>query len=184
VAAYIARPWWAQRKETAPELDTSPQPAQNSQGESLTQQREALLITLRDLDFDYNVGTVTEEDYGPLRQSLLTQVADIMAQQEQQAAVEANLEARIEAEILAARRSLNSAKRSQATSFSPPAVASLAPASNGTCPACGWTRRPDALYCVDCGIKLPSACPECGQTVHSADLFCNRCGTELALAVV
>ncbi len=190
VAAYIARPWWAQREDASLELDPMPRPVQNTQGQTLAEQREALLSTLRDLDFDYTLGTVAKEDYQPLRQSLLTQVADIMAQLEQQTAAEADLETRIEAEILAARRTFQNGGRSQTASFSPlpvegvpQAVTPSVPASNGTCPACGWTRRSDALFCVDCGIKLPSACPECGQTVHAADLFCNRCGSELALAV-
>ncbi len=105
VVAYTAWPWLARRRDLA-ESGAQVQLAQSTQGEKLAEQREELLTALRDLEFDYTVGKVLEEDYGPLRQSLLAKVADIMVQLDEVQA-ESDLDVRIEAEILAARRVLH-----------------------------------------------------------------------------
>jgi hypothetical protein len=62
LVAYIAWPWWAQRGGWKPV-----KPAQKMQREALLERREAILITLRDLEFDYSVAKVTKDDYESLR---------------------------------------------------------------------------------------------------------------------
>src|SRR5512138_1139928 len=44
--------------------------------------RESLLSALRDLDFDYKTGKVSEEDYGPLRAQLLAETAGLSRQEQ------------------------------------------------------------------------------------------------------
>lgn len=156
LAAFVSRPWWApQTTPVGPTPATAP---------SLAEQREATLTALRDLEFDYEVGKVIDEDYMPLRQALLQDTAMIMAQIEQQTN---DLDARIEAEIQAVRGW------------------EIIPASDnaGPCPTCHQLAYPGDRYCRGCGTPLALICPECGQAVSAADRFCVECGFELAVAV-
>lgn len=166
LVAYITRPWWARRWN--PQTKPASTPAT-----SLADQREAILAALRDLDFDHEVGKVTEEDYTSLRQTLLAKAATIMTQIEQeQATAQADLEAHIEAEILAARQNLNGGRLPRSSEE-----------GSGVCPTCSRVSLPGDLYCRGCGTPLAPACPECGQTVALTDRFCVSCGVELALAM-
>ncbi len=162
VGAFVAWPWWARRRAFQPETGSRVR----SRDEALGERHEAVLTALRDLDFDHTVGKVAEEDYGPLRHALLAEAADIVTRlDEEQAAAQAGIEARIEAEVLAIRQELN------------------AEPSSNTCPSCGRPARPGDVYCASCGAQLNATCSTCGRGVRPADLFCTGCGAELALAV-
>lgn len=166
LVAYITRPWWAHRWNAQPKPVSTPVI-------SLANQREATLAALRDLDFDHEVGKVTEEDYTSLRQTLLAKTAAIMTQIEQeQATTQADLDDHIEAEILAARQNLNGGRLTRSPEE-----------GSRVCPTCSRVSLPGDLYCRNCGAHLAPACPECGQTVTPTDRFCVSCGFELALAM-
>ncbi len=58
------------------------------------------------------------------------------------------------------------------------------------CPQCGFTNRPDARFCKQCGQPLPGApptplppagpiCPACGAAARPGVSFCPRCGKPL-----
>lgn len=164
---YITRPWWAHRWNAQTQTASTP-------ATSLADQREAILAALRDLDFDHEVGKVTEEDYTSLRQTLLAEAAAVMTQIEQeQVTAQTDLDDHIEAEILAARQNLNGGEQ---VTYSPAEA-------NRVCPTCGRAPLPGDVYCRGCGTHLAPACPECGQTVALTDRFCVSCGFELALAM-
>jgi hypothetical protein len=163
---YVTKPWWTQRWQSQTHSDSTP-------NTSLVDQREAALVALRDLDFDHALGKVTEEDYVPLRQTLLASAAAIMTEIEQeQIATQTALAAHTEVEILAARQHLNG--RQVSPSYT---------ANGRTCPTCSRVPLPDDLYCRGCGTQLTPTCPECGKAVTPTDHFCVECGFELALAV-
>lgn len=62
------------------------------------------------------------------------------------------------------------------------------------CPNCGADVAQGALFCNNCGNKMPPAamktapkaqgkvCPTCGAVVAEGNLFCNACGTKLEQA--
>jgi len=164
LVGYLSRPWWPGRSDFQPD----PEPVSNGGGQELATRRESLLAALRDLDFDYTLHKVTAEDYRPLRQALLGEVAAIMTElDEQQTAAEAN----IEAEVSAARQKLQAGRSHQLGRTGPP------------CLTCGQVSEAGDLYCRSCGTKLQAACPQCGELAQSADRFCTGCGIELALAL-
>lgn len=176
VMVFVARPWWAQRGDLEHGLASRDGSVEDVHGEMLADRREAVLTALRDLDFDHAVGKVAKEDYEPLRQALLAEAAGVVAQLDDEwARVEADLDARIEAQVLAMRQTLR-AERSRR-------VSAASPANNPVCPICGQTSRPGDLYCAGCGTRLNAECPQCGRVVRPTDLFCAGCGTKLALAV-
>ncbi len=53
-------------------------PLQDSMNISPENQRQAVLLALRDLDFDYRAGKVAEEDYQALRTNLLAEAEHLM----------------------------------------------------------------------------------------------------------
>jgi hypothetical protein len=163
LVAFITRPWWSKAHRTS-ELDIATQPDAKHQQATLIERRESLLNTLRDLEFDYSVSKVTQDDYEALRRPLLIEVAEIMAQLDD---ADDEIYTQIEQDVLTIRETLPSDHFEQTVS------------SNGTCPACEWVRRPGALYCAKCGAELPPLCPECGQATEATDAFCRECGVEL-----
>src|SRR5574341_2510077 len=164
VAVFVAWPWRARPVTHQPESDLAVS-LRGSGGETLVKRREAVLAALRDLDFDHGVGKVAEEDYAPLRRALLAEAAGVMSQlDEEQAKAEADLDARIEAEVLGVRQTLRAERE------------------DDICPACGRRSRSGDAYCAGCGTQLNAACAGCGRAVRSTDLFCTACGAELALA--
>lgn len=92
--------------------------------------------------------------------------------EQEQTAARLDLDARIEAEFLAARK--NPAGRQ---------VLPFADENNRACPTCSQVSLAGDLYCWTCGTRLAPACPECGQANTLTDHFCVGCGSELALAV-
>lgn len=96
VAAFVARPIF-DRNSTA----------NNAPSDSLIAQREAVLIELRDLDFDHQTGKVSDDDYTEQRARLVVKGAGILRQLESLGKISA---AEVDDEIekaIAARRKLN-----------------------------------------------------------------------------
>jgi hypothetical protein len=97
---------------------------------------DSALLALRDLEFDDQLGLVAEDDYGPLRETLMAQAADALQKTEQQK--EEDVAARIEAAV--------SAYRSQRKQ--------PAPAVTKFCPQCGQAVDPGDRFCTACGAPL------------------------------
>ena len=114
--------------------------------------REAVLSALRDLDFDYKTGKVSEEDYTPLRAQLLGQAAQYIEQ-------EKNEEEKLEALIQSHRREQQ--KVSQ-------------------CEHCGTSIEAGQRFCSKCGSAVDNElCPSCGKKIRAGDQFCSSCGNRL-----
>jgi len=70
---FVSRPFWEKRKKGMKDSTT----AQVSR-------RESVLAALRDLDFDFKTGKVSEEDYQPLRAQLLAEAAQYIESEKNQ----------------------------------------------------------------------------------------------------
>lgn len=117
---------------------------------SIEEQRQRTLGTILDLDFDYNLGKVTPEDYTTLRAGLIQKVAQLSVQAPQEDEIEALIRAR----------------REKLEKHSKPL----------TCPKCGKTLTADDRFCSGCGSSIASKCPGCGKAISAGDLFCSGCG--------
>jgi len=115
--AYVSLPFWKKRKNTSKNLAT----AQSEGG------REAVLAALRDLDFDFKTGKVSEEDYQPLRAQLLVQAAQY---------IEAEKKGDEQLEAL-----IQSRRKNKQRPFMP-------------FPSCGNKIHAGDLFCSSCGRKL------------------------------
>lgn len=137
--------------------------------------KDAVLKAIKDLEFDYQVGKLSEEDYQLYDQRLRRQAVALMQQIEQVAPMSADLDTALEADIAQRRRVLDSArmpaKAAPATVVAPAAMPTAAPApamvvaagasvGNGSSPA---------RFCTNCGSKL--------EAHHR---YCANCGTPVA----
>ena len=86
------------------------QPALN--GDYLKPQREQVLAALGDLDFDYQIGKIAEQDYTVLRSELVSQAAQLIQSQEtEDEAIEELIRARRETLSLVGARKCNQCGR-------------------------------------------------------------------------
>lgn len=113
------------------------------------------LSALRDLDFDFRTGKVSEEDYPALRAQLVAEAAKYVNGEREQ-------EDKIESLIRAHKTKKTNEK---------------------ICSTCGDSVDVDARFCPHCGAEVSAVCPSCGKTIKSGDLFCTSCGTKLGVRV-
>ncbi len=151
-----------------PRPDLADVPA-NQELAELTAKRDAALRAVKDLEFDYQTGKVSQEDYVVYERALKAQaVTAIQAvdtyqghQQDTLAAARAELDTALEAQIAALRRT-------------PPAPTPRTNGHTATTPAA-------AVAAAEAGDDGSATfCPQCGQGVHAGDRFCAHCGTTLA----
>ncbi len=115
------------------------------------EQRLAALTALRDLDFDFQVGKVSEDDYTSLRARLVAEAARFLK--------DGNSD---EIEALIQARKTSKAKAA-------------------ACAHCGETLEAGNQFCPHCGEAVADSCPSCGRHIKTSDLFCKSCGTKLTV---
>lgn len=115
---------------------------------------EVVLAALRDLDFDFKTGKVSEGDYQPLRAQLMAEAAQYIETEQKE---DDQLEALI--------RSRRKAQKQDAK-----------------CEHCGAPMAADQRFCSKCGSAASyEQCPSCGKRIRTSDLFCPSCGTKLQI---
>lgn len=119
--------------------------------DELRERREAALTALRDVEFDYRVGKLSDADYESLRAQLKAQAAVAIKNYDQQvsaldAAVEEQARARdavIEEQVRARRRPR------------PRPLSSEQEKGELVCANCGRAAQADDVFCARCGARLP-----------------------------
>lgn len=166
VALFISRPFFERQ------LPLSARSTQEDHDLShLLAERDRLLNALQELDFDYALAKIPEEDYPAQRALLLQRGAEVLrsldAIQPDQSTGSA--EARIEAAI-AARRAAN------VGSTTPERVraAALVAGQDDELEAVLASRRRERRE------KSAGFCPQCGSSVQQSDHFCPKCGAKVA----
>lgn len=139
---------------------------------SLLAERDRVLASLQELDDDYALGKISEEEYPQLRMRLLQRGTDILRQLDEYAAYtpDREMEERIEAEIAERKAALivegwNTQKRK------PSALVADADDEVEVQLAARRRNRHD---------KSAGFCPQCGRPVQVSDRFCPKCGNALA----
>ena len=129
---------------------------------ALLAERDRVINSLQELDFDYNLGKIPDEDYPSQRAGLLQKGADILRQIDtiapQPASVQ-DADVRIERAIAAHRADTSGVK----PEFSDDDLESMISA-----------RRKSRKE------RSSGFCPKCGKPVLVSDRFCPSCGKSLA----
>jgi hypothetical protein len=184
VALFVARPFFDHTQPVSAEAE-----AQDLQLSALMAERDRVLAALQELDFDYSLGKIPEEDYPAQRSRLLqygadvlrkidaaegASVSDVKAPTDTEATETLSAEDRIEATI-AARRAYTG--RGQTAPL---------PATNG------GKVVPAAIAAPDDELEVLLAnrrrnlqtqgagfCPKCGSALYQNDKFCSKCGKKI-----
>ncbi|MDT8305178.1 MAG: zinc ribbon domain-containing protein [Anaerolineae bacterium] len=135
-----------------------------NQREALEAEKEAILEQIRNLDFDYETGTILETEHRQLRQELVSAAAAILQELDTLApAAPAAAAAVDEIEAAVAQR------RSQRAS-----------ADIETAVAARRARTPAVAAAGNGSAEAQLAfCPQCGQATERGDRFCAYCGHQL-----
>ncbi len=136
--------------------------AQEQEISSLMAERDRVINALQELDFDYNLGKISAEDYPSQRAELLKKGAEILRELDTlqpASAPQPDVEARIE-DAIAARRA----------DAAEPARAEITDDDLESLIASRRKLRKE---------KSAGFCPRCGQAVLISDRFCPYCGKSL-----
>jgi hypothetical protein len=133
----------------------------------LQTERDRVIQALQELDFDYSLGKVPEEDYPSQRNELLQQGADVLQKLDvllpqpparpTRDRREDALAARRQAKVQGAAEPVNQNENLEAL------ILARRRARNGASPR----------------EKSVGFCPHCGKSIQKSDRFCPKCGTEL-----
>lgn len=104
------------------------------------QRKDTLLQNIADLDFEYRMGKLAEEDYQNLRGTLKSQAAEAIEQ----------IDVLAETETLLG-RAPHGATRRAPTGASTPVASST---DTARCESCGAALAPQARFCSSCGHKM------------------------------
>jgi rubrerythrin len=129
---------------------------------ALMAERDRVINSLQELDFDFNLGKIPEGEYPTQRTMLLQKGADILREIDSYTSTAGsaqNTEARLE-KAIAARRADASVKQAAPTDDE---IESLVAARRKT--------HKD---------KSAGFCPKCGKPVMTSDRFCPSCGKSLS----
>jgi hypothetical protein len=154
VAIYLYAPFMERRARRVTE--------EEHELSALMAERDRVINSLQELDFDFKLGKIPEEDYPTQRSSLLQKGADILRRIDSlapQPASAQDADARIEKAIAARRADAPVAK----PELSDDDVESMIAARRKT--------RKE---------KSSGFCPKCGKPVMMSDRFCPSCGKSLS----
>jgi hypothetical protein len=130
----------------------------------LLSERERILESLAELDFDNELGKVPEEIYELQRKYLLTEGAEVMKRLEEEYPAETRTDT-LEEQISARRE-----KVKQTAEVDDPLEEMIRQRRAASA-------KPEKTAAKPAGKA--KFCPECGQPVVAGDRFCTSCGTKL-----
>jgi predicted RNA-binding Zn-ribbon protein involved in translation (DUF1610 family) len=169
VIGYVAYPLIFKREENLSWTDSSS--AVSYSLRELQRKKETIYLAIKELDFDYKMGKLSEGDYQQLRQQLKTDATLILQQIDE---LEKNrygesLEDQIEKEILAFRKKKKARSQIHTSDVT----------SEVKCPNCHKLLAAQDKFCSECGTRVQFNCESCGQTYLSVYKFCPNCGNKL-----
>ncbi len=151
VGMFISRPFLVLEDEPEPgDPEGQPQPGDPVRF-TLLAERERLLSTLQELDFDYNLGKIPAEDYPPQRAALAHAAAEALR------------------------------KLDELTPASIPYQAPAPPEPVVVEPPDEALELAIAAHRRNRSEKAIGFCPRCGKPVKKSDKFCSRCGMPITL---
>ncbi len=156
--------------------------------EELVVKRDETLAAIKELEFDYESGSLSEEDYKAMeeryRERAIATLRDIDQWQAGETAGDA-----IERQVTALRRATGPSEDTGTADEIERRVQELRQARRASqtpeteaaaafCHNCGAALREGARFCPSCGTALAEGhCAQCGALLKLEDRFCVQCGT-------
>lgn len=148
---------------------------------TLIARKEAVMTAIKDLEFDYHVGKLDDEDYQRYDQRLRRQAIALIQQIELVAPESTGLDAKVEKEILQRRKVADAGAAPAVAAAQPGPVVKPAPArpaaSNGGAVATVVAPVAVAAPAAANGAPAVRYCTNCGKLLEPQHKFCANCGT-------
>ena len=115
----------------------------------LSEEKARVLASIKDLDFEYKAGKLSEADYKRIRTEDLARAAQIIT--------------RMETLTTGEKKASGKGRETD------PGI---------TCPSCQQSNPETAKFCLRCGNRFdtPVKCPKCGTELPGEARFCISCG--------
>jgi hypothetical protein len=160
---------------------------------TLIRRKDSSYAAIKELDFDYHTGKLSDEDYQNLYKIYKADALQtIQALDTEKLTEMEQLDAEVEAEIKKMRTGLQPPfddKRESAGNYCPACGAEYTERDDfcGTCGTqlgkecnkCSVLNTYNAKFCCNCGARLGNYCPQCGHIYHTGVSYCSQCGTAL-----
>jgi len=172
VAAFglVAYPLFQRR-----ELELAPE-AIDLDVEDAHSRREAVYGAIKELDFEHQLGNLSDADYQSLRSQYRQRAASVLKEldeltEERPAQTATASERDLDAEIEEAVRQLRKVRGTSPAHHEEP---------GRSCSSCGAPTELGDRFCSGCGsdlsIYVGKSCRECGTVLEPGDTFCPSCG--------
>lgn len=164
-ALFIALPFFIKSQKSASDFDEDiAEDPVLKRLKALHIQKDSLYSAIRDIDLDFGLGKLTQEDYDDLRRKYRLEAASVLKEIDSitNSSGAVDLDSEIEVEISKSRtgfhnksledeleEEIKKARTIEPTGFSAP--------SSPSCPSCGTGIEEDDLFCSKCGEKLAKA---------------------------
>jgi hypothetical protein len=132
-AWFVLRPLFGRLKRVE-----SSNPTAESELDFWLNRKAAVYSNIKDLEFEYTMGRLTEADFKQLRASYKKEAAEILQTLDQLNSYK-DLDAEIDKEIALRKSKRVGSKHGHAPNF---------------CPSCGAKTLPGKKFCADCGAQL------------------------------
>jgi len=181
VVAFVAYPFLQERLGTDEEVELP------EETEELYRRKESTYSALKELEFDYKTGKLSESDFKELDAKYRAEAIEVLAALDELEKAEGRPGVRARP-VAPARGSQPAAAASKAGRAGPSALEQ----EEGVCAECGVDNPAGAKFCRSCGQALPAdkprarrakpapadepACDECGALLDPAHKFCADCG--------
>ncbi len=191
VILFIGRPFMNRQGSDALLVDQKTTGEEDHQRSALLAERDRLLTTIQELDFDFALGKIPAEDYPPQRELLLQNGIELLRKLDalDKDAGDQAVEERLE-EAIAARRAAAPVHDAAGASAAALAAGSAGQTASRRADATARLRIPsgsaddlEALIAARRKTrqeKTAGFCPQCGNPVMISDQFCSHCGTLVA----
>ena len=125
----------------------------------LTERKEQLVASLRELEFDHSLGKMSTADFESVRGDLESQALGVLQELEAldatpPPAADANLDARIAADVARLRTQTQQPVAAPVEVPAAETAVAAAPGPAKFCPQCGTPRVPSHRFCPECGYAF------------------------------
>jgi hypothetical protein len=183
VGIYVSRPFFSRPAAASKKTHTRATSEDETQRSTLMAERDRVLTSLQDLEFDHSLGKIPEEDYPYQRAAFLHEGSEILRKLDEMdphPAASMSAEERLEAEVAARRADARIRAAAGATSGAG-AKSRAGSAATAVRPRPVSNGGDDIETLVNerrraRQEKSVGFCPRCGKPVQASDKFCSRCG--------
>jgi cytochrome c-type biogenesis protein CcmH len=162
VFGYVGYPLLGSREDE----DLASEPEIDDALDDLLIKRESTFAAIQEIEFDHEVGSLSDEDYRDLDIRYKERAVNVLKELDELQQDE-DLDDAVERQVQALRRGRSASQASEAAQEIE---------TGSACPECGRAVGRDDAFCAKCGAALRLTCASCQAPLNPEDRFCAKCG--------